>query len=232
MASTLPGVLVSEIRGKVDDKVFGRNAYGDYVRQNVPSPVQNTTWQGQMKTRMNAARNRWKAITDAQRLAWIAAAASGDWDYSGRRGKVIRPTGQALFLRLNVKAYNYSFPMDTPPARRVIPSSKIPVPTSVAVVPASSVIVNFSTSTLETMTAAAIYSTAVNSAGIMRPKESLFKRCYTAPWDAFGSSLEIYPQVFQRFGTLASTGKLYIRVELVDYQTGLGMWTGQVFKVI
>ena len=70
MATITPSALISEIRGRVGSEIFSKNLYGAYVKTSYAPTNPNTTFQQSARTRFNAARSAWDALSDAQKTGW------------------------------------------------------------------------------------------------------------------------------------------------------------------
>lgn len=123
MAVILPGPLVSDIRGKVGDVVFERNAGGLYVRSKgtvtqVASAARSAATDAMILLSTRYQNN----FTDSQRAAWTAYARRfPDVD---RWGRTKVRTGQQAYISVNFPyavAFNEQF-ADSPP--QVAPNPK------------------------------------------------------------------------------------------------------------
>lgn len=225
----LSGIGIVQMGGKIGDDVIGRNAYGYYRRANNVSGDPDTIYQNNWQSKLRTVTLKWSLLTEEERLMWDSAAASGDWKVGGKLGNWANPTGQCLFIKVNLGAYDYSYPILIPPKKRSFSSSDLPAITSIVPTPTNSLVVNLSTNTIPTSTSCYIWSTGSLSNGIMRPQPSKFKLIYQAPYDAYGNSLEVGPQYVQRFGNMVAGKKIFVKTQLVDWLTGIHIDVSKVF---
>lgn len=217
----LSGIGITAMGGRIGDDVIARNIYGYYRRANVTSDQPDSIWQNNWQSKLKQTTQRWPLLTDAQRRMWQAAADSGEWHVGGLIGTKSKPSGQILFIKVNMGAWDYSFPILEPPKKRSFLDTQIPRITSIVADAPNSLVVGLSTNTIPTETACYLFSTGSISPGIMRPQWSKFKLLYQAPYTAYGNSLEIGPQYVQRYGNMVAGKKLYVHTMLVDWRTGI-----------
>ncbi|MCK4959096.1 MAG: hypothetical protein KAT00_06840 [Planctomycetes bacterium] len=91
------GALVSEARGSTGGTVFSRNRYGAYTRNRTKPVDPSTAGQNDQRTRMSNSVVQWRALTDAQRIAFNAKALVTD--FTNRIGESFHPSGMNLFIR-------------------------------------------------------------------------------------------------------------------------------------
>jgi len=226
MGLIITSAIVNQARGKVGEQVFGANKYGDYVRTKGIQPNPATTWQSNRRTALNQVKARWPGLTESQREAWNEAALLDRYKQKNRIGEEIHLSGQGLFYKLNLQVWPYNTSMDDPPAERTIPEANIPYLTGVTVSASPSVVLTFSATSLYADTLCAIWTTGTISQGIMKPKQSLFKRLYDGITGSYGSSLEIWPQVQQRHGTILANRKIFVKILFTDLTNGRTIQTG------
>lgn len=228
MANVSGSAIVGEASGKVGDKVFGRNRYGKFVRSKGVQPNTPTSARTQRRNALSSTQTRWQNLTENQRELWIKAAEEGIFKVSQGMNAGAKLSGASLFMKVNLKVWPYNLTMDEPQPLRSIPTANIPTPTLLTVTPPNSVQITLSAAALFPDTLCAIYTTGTISQGIMRPKDSLFKRIYDGIVGSYGSFLEIGPQVVGKHGSLVSGKKMFARVDFVDLETGDSWITGQV----
>jgi hypothetical protein len=100
MALILPGGGVADIRGSVAGSTFARNHYGNYVRSRTKPVNPNTDAQIRQRDILSDLATYWRdTLTDSERTAWNAYAASTAW--LNALGQTVHLTGQAHFVRSN-----------------------------------------------------------------------------------------------------------------------------------
>jgi len=97
MAKIKFGQLISEASGKVGGIVFSKNKYGAYTRQKVSPINPQTTAQSRVRQFLASAAGAWKALTEAQRLAWKNAVS--EWKKTNIFGDAQVLSGFNLFCK-------------------------------------------------------------------------------------------------------------------------------------
>ncbi|MDP2660062.1 MAG: hypothetical protein Q8R28_04980 [Dehalococcoidia bacterium] len=100
MAKILLGATIGDARGSAGAIVYSRNQFGAYIRQKV-SPVQpQTNRQTTVRQLFTTLAIRWGSVlTDAQRAAWLALAASNPVVDVFGNSQIM--TGLQLYMRVN-----------------------------------------------------------------------------------------------------------------------------------
>ena len=96
------GMMMTDGRGKLGGQVASKNRSGAYVRTKVTPVNPNTTYQSAVRQRLASLSKEWGSLTEPQRLAWNAAANSGQWNKNDIFGDARRPTGKNLFTGINL----------------------------------------------------------------------------------------------------------------------------------
>ncbi len=96
MPMKTPRSLQSGKRGKV---IASRNHFGSYERQHAVPKKVRTSAQQSTSAGFGAIAKAWSALTEAQRLAWIAEARQAR--SRSRLGESYALTGQTYFMRVN-----------------------------------------------------------------------------------------------------------------------------------
>jgi hypothetical protein len=100
MAKILTTAIVADIRNKLNGSVFSKNRYGAYVRTKVTPVNPQTTYQAAARNSLATWSQAWRSLTEAQRQAWIAAAAS--FPFTDIYGNTKILSGNALYVKLNI----------------------------------------------------------------------------------------------------------------------------------
>lgn len=91
------GPLIAEARGAIGGAVAARNRSGAYFRNRTKPVDPGSAKQNQFRTRLSAGVVAWRALTEAQRVAFNDKALITDFVNS--IGESIHPTGMNLFIR-------------------------------------------------------------------------------------------------------------------------------------
>jgi len=120
VAKVIFGPVVSEARNKQGSLVFSRNHEGAYTRAWVDPSQTWTSARDSVWDTFGPLTKRWSAnLTEAQRKAWRALAATVTWP--DKFGNPKHLTGFQLYIKLNMNLAWYVFPtIDTPPANLLI----------------------------------------------------------------------------------------------------------------
>lgn len=108
------GAIVTDGRGKLGGHVFSKNNAGSYIRTKVTPSNPQTTAQSQARQLFGTISAGWSGLTEAQRSAWNSAVEL--WQTTDIFGDLKKPTGKALYQRLNNQAQSagYSAVTDAP----------------------------------------------------------------------------------------------------------------------
>lgn len=98
------GMIVVEMRNKLNGHVFSRNRGGAYARGKVTPLNPNTSYQQTVRSRLTGLSQDWKGITQAQRDGW--AAVVEQYAKTDVFGDLRNPSGQQLYIRLNANILN------------------------------------------------------------------------------------------------------------------------------
>jgi hypothetical protein len=107
--------------GKIGSQVYGIGRNGQFVRTKVIPANPNTASQQTVRGAFTTASQNWDTLTQAQQLAWIAAAAN----YQTRKvlGMSGPLTGNQMFVRINTNLAEVGQPgVDVPPVTPAIPA--------------------------------------------------------------------------------------------------------------
>jgi hypothetical protein len=96
------GAIVVDGRGKLGGHVFSKNLGGAFMRTKVTPANPNTGSQAGVRALFGAISAQWSGLTAAQRSAWNTAVEN--WQNTNIFGDLKKPSGKALFQRLNNQA--------------------------------------------------------------------------------------------------------------------------------
>jgi hypothetical protein len=120
MAKFTPGAIISEIRGTIASTTFSKNAAGAIIRNRVVPINRNSTLQSNQRQIFSNLSSSWRALTEAQRNSWIAAAP--DFPYQDSLGQTKFLSGAQLYEKLNLNlAVIGESPITTAPAQTSFP---------------------------------------------------------------------------------------------------------------
>ena len=98
------GMIVVEMRNKLNGHVFSRNRGGAYARGKVTPLNPKTSFQAAVRARLTGLSQAWKGITQVQRDGW--AAVVEQYAKTDVFGALRNPSGQQLYIRLNANILN------------------------------------------------------------------------------------------------------------------------------
>jgi len=232
MARYIPsGIGVGELRGSIGSETFARNPHGAYVRARTtplyPGTSMQLFWAGRMATVMAG----WASLSDSQRESWISAAASGAYDKIGQRGHLVRPTGVNLYVSLNLAISFIGGSFSTPPPLRSISPSDFPVPARLSWDATNQLNIIFSSTSIASGLWLWVFATAPLSAGVMRPRKSLFTFLTASPSSPVSNPFNVFSTYVAKYGTPLTGQKTYVLIKLLDSTTGL-FYTRGLFSTI
>lgn len=122
-----PSALVSEFSGKQGSTVASHNRFGPYMRNRTIPVNTNTASQQNARNNLSSASKAWKALTAAQRAAWIAAATT--ILLYDRLGRPYTPTGFQYFVSCcrTIYVYDPTAALPTTPPTAAAPSAVLTV---------------------------------------------------------------------------------------------------------
>jgi hypothetical protein len=95
-----PSALVETMSGSQGDSTFSTGRAGDYIRRRVNPAQPRTARQMQVRSAFSGMSAVWRTLTEAQRNGWKSLASTVT--LTGRYGNTYRPTGQQLFVSVNL----------------------------------------------------------------------------------------------------------------------------------
>lgn len=228
MAITKFGNFIVDARGSINGNVYSKNKYGSYVRTKVTPVNPQTTYQQEVRSFFANQSQAWRALTQAQRDAWNAAAP--DFTRTNIFGDNVPLSGFNLYMRLNLNIIAAGgSTIDVPPAQVEVTASIL-----------SSITADNSAQTLlagfaPTPTAAGIvhivYATGALSPGKKFVSTQLRQIQIIAAATATGASLTA--AYLAKFGTVGAVGqKIFVQFRPVDIATGIPGTTSMVSTLI
>ena len=227
------GIGVTEMFGSNGGTTWQRNANGAFSR-NKPIPTQpGGTYVVNQQARFSAVTKAWALLSDAQRLAWIAYAATSAGEYQNRAGITQNFSGEQLFIKLNLAAYDTSFPIEDPPIQPlIIPNPLVQFKVALDGPLLDEMLITFDFLQAEASLDIKVFATAGLSQGIMRPRQSLFRLVSQVNAD-LGTDLYDFPAAYvARFGVPVEGKKVYCKVIFSSISSGYQLVNGQLSATV
>ena len=118
------GALVVDGRGKLGGHVAAQNRGGSYLRTKVTPSNPQTTRQTWIRNLFGSISIAWGGLAESAILAWNAAV--DEWQSTNIFGDLKKPSGKALYQRLNTQAQVAGYPaIGLPPAKAALPASNV-----------------------------------------------------------------------------------------------------------
>lgn len=112
MAIITPSAQISEIRGSVGTTTYSRNRFRAYAKIRTAPTDTPSNYKTAARDALTAGNAAWKALSDADRSAFIKAAKS--FNTRERLGQIKPLTGYTYFMRWSI--HNYLMLLDLPTA--------------------------------------------------------------------------------------------------------------------
>lgn len=202
------GAIVTDGRGKLGGHVFSKNAAGAIMRTKVTPANPNTVAQSLARSMFSAISQLWSALTQNQRDGWNESVA--EWQKTNVFGDLKKPTGKALFQRLNNQAQAAGWsPVTTVPTKGELPT---------AVISSGTIAITAATIALADMDVAAstrimVFATAPLSAGTSGAGSKL-RLIYTSLASTY-SPAAAYTGYTDKFGIPDVTANIFLGVKNV-----------------
>jgi len=207
------GMVVTDARGKLGGQVFSKNKGGAYVRTKVTPVNAQTAAQTSSRQLLSQFSSAWKALTQAQRDSWNAAAPN----FPGTNvfGDAVVKSGKNLYTRLNVNLSLIGSPTLNEP----------PVPAEVASAGIQSVLINTvgGSSVIGTTQAATGSSVIIRATAGMSPGIGNFKnrlRVILAGANGSATAFPIQTELEAKFGAPLEGEKVGVSIVFVNSTTG------------
>lgn len=202
------GAIVTDGRGKLGGHVFSKNAAGAIMRTKVTPSNPKTVAQSLARAMFASISQLWSALTQLQRDAWSEAVP--EWQKTNIFGDLKKPTGKALFQRLNNQAQAAGWPAVTSvPVKAELPTE---------IVSAATLAIGAGTITLTGMNTDAsnrimLWATAPLSAGTSGAGSKL-RLVYTSLASTYVAD-DAYDAYVAKFGTPTAGDNIFIGVKNV-----------------
>lgn len=190
-----------QLRGSSEGTTYSRGTYGAYIRTRVSPVNPSTPAQAGVRSNFGATAQAWRSLTDAQRFAWVQAAAN--FATTNIFGNSFVYTGFNLYVKVNRWLFTIGQAAVSTP----------PVPTAVTNSQLSALVSDISDATVETTfspTVAAAHSVIVYATAPMSAGKSFVKSEYrkiqvlaaaaTSPQNHFSSYTTLFGAITGKAG--------------------------------
>lgn len=202
------GALVVDGRGKLGGHVASKNADGNYLRTKTTPTNPQTSYQTAVRALFGAISQGWSALTQAQRDAWNSAVEL--WQTTDVFGDLKKPTGKALYQRLNNQAQSAGLSAVTdPPAKQEMPDDVV---TAVAIDSTADTI-TLTGANASASTQVVVFATTQLTAGTKFVKNKL-RQVYAVAGNSFVAA-DCYTGYANKFGDTTAGDNIYIGVKYV-----------------
>ena len=202
------GALVVDGRGKIGGQVASKNAGGAYMKNKVTPSNPQTARQSVVRALFAVISAGWSALTGAQIAGWNEAVS--DWTSTNIFGDLKKPTGKALYQRLNNQAQSAGLSaVTTVPTKLALPNAPITaVPIGVA---ATSLALTGADTSASTQVV--VCGTPPVSNGTKNVKSKL-RQIYAVAGDSY-SATDAFAAYEAKFGAVATGQNIFIGTKYV-----------------
>ena len=202
------GALVVDGRGKIGGQIASKNGAGAYMKNKVTPSNPQTARQTFVRSLFGSISAGWSALTAAQIAGWNEAVS--DWTKTDIFGDLKKPSGKALYQRLNNQAQAVGLAgFDTVPQKMELPNAPI---TAVEIGVGASTLALTGADT-DAGTQIAVFATTPVSNGTKNVKSKL-RQIYAAAGDAY-SAADAFAAYENKFGAIATGQNIFIGVKYV-----------------
>jgi len=215
MAKVKFSALVSEMRNKLNGSVFARNRGGAYLRTKVTPVNPQTLAQVQARSRLTQFSQSWRSLTQPERDAWNAVV--DQWATTDVFGDVVNPSGQNLYIRLNINiAIAGGISINTPPTP--VGAEALTLLVLDADAGAGDFDVTFAPDPVPLNHAMVVDSTPMLSPGINNASAKFRQIAVVAAAET--SPADLASEQIAKFGSLSAGQKAFVRARLFNLSTG------------
>jgi hypothetical protein len=202
------GALVVDGRGKIGGQIASKNGAGAYMKNKVTPSNPQTARQTAVRALFGAISAGWSALTTAQIAGWNGAVA--DWTNTNIFGDLKKPSGKALFQRLNNQAQSAGLSaVLTAPGKLDMPNSPVTaVPIGVA-----ATTLDLSGADTSASTQVVVWATPPVSAGTKNVKTKL-RQIYAVAGDSYVAA-DAFTAYEAKYGTIEVGQNIFVGVKYV-----------------
>jgi hypothetical protein len=220
---------ITGLRGRIKGTQFTRVRSGPQATYPTIPRQPGTNFQQYSQNQFQEVLRQWSLIEEWQRTAWDVAAEDPQWARLNKLGESYQPTGQSLFIQLNLSAYKQSFPINTPPDYPTFTTLAI---SSMIAVPNGEIEVDFSASTIDEEEIVLLFASGQLSRGRMSINQREYFFIENFDSETFTGLQDISDQYVVRWGEPIEGLKIFVRGELLHYPSGARMDLGWAKAVI
>lgn len=215
MAKVKFSALISEMRNKLNGSVFARNRGGAYLRTKVTPVNPQTIAQVLARSLLTSFSQSWRSLTQPQRDAWNSVV--DQWATTDVFGDVQNPSGQNLYIRLNINiSIAGGSPLLLPPSPAGAAALTVLALASDSAL--STLDVTFAPDPVPTDHAMVVDSTPNLSPGISNASAKF--RTIDVVAAAATSPASVGPEQVAKFGPPTAGQKIFVRAKLINMNTG------------
>lgn len=224
MATIKLGSFVTDIRGSIGGTIYSRNANASYAKNFTKPTNPDTTAQQVVRGIFSQIAQAWRSLTDSERESWITAAALSEFSYTNKVGENSFYTGSQLYMKLNgnlLQANPTATPFTTAPSPISLTAIFLGAVVADSVGQSVEITINGGVN-LPAGQEVKVYSTGPVSAGVYRPKGSMFKLIGSFPTVAAGQPniLATSSSYLAKFGPLVAGNSVWFKLETYAPATG------------
>lgn len=211
MKFSMGGFGATAFSGKLGGHVANKN--GVIRIKAIPANPRSST-QLLQRARLTLLTQAWAGLSETQRLTWEAAASSGDWKITDSLGKQQNPSGEGLYIELNLNLLTIgAATIDEAPAKEAAPQITLGAVT-LNTTPVFTVAYTGTLGSGHTLVATC--SAQVSPGRMKRPQSAMrFVAISTA-----SSPITLTTAYPALFGTIVLGQKIYGQVEIINETTG------------
>lgn len=209
MAKVKFGMMMVDARGKLGGHVFSKNRGGSYVRTKVTPVNPQTSDQTSVRALFGSISQGWSGLTEDQRNSFRGAVEA--WATTDIFGDLIKPSGKALYQRLNQQAQIAGYPAITSaPLPSEVPSATL----DAAEIGIGAEYFNVDITGDPTGAKAIISATPPLSQGTKFVKDKL-RQIVVTDFDPQDTAAQ-YTAYVSKFGTPSAGDNIYMSIKFVD----------------
>lgn len=221
------GIGIVEGIGLIGGTQFSRNRTGNTASMKTIPRIPKTVSQQTAMTNYRTVLQHWRELTNAQRIAWDAAATDPFVTRKNRVGVAYQPTGQSLFVECNLNAYDTNFPIVTPEA---FPTWTAITATALTIEGSTAIALTMSTATIAANEGVTVFATAPLSPGQMSLLQPNLVKLKTFFQGDMSDPLSLYDSYEPIWGDAIQGQKIFVQTWLLDkvggYKTDIGAVAG------
>jgi hypothetical protein len=209
------GMIVTQGSGKLGGHVFTKGRNGNNARTKVKPINRRTTAQVDVRSILSTISEGWRALTDAQRLAWNSEAQQ--FTHHNNFGQKFHPTGKNYYTEVNINLLNAgSAIVNSPPGT----APAAPLTTLIALSGAPNTITaTFTPTPVPAGNAMIVFGSRGLSAGVSFVGKA-YRQFVTFP-AATASPLNLTASYTAKFGTPITGTRVFLQVKQINIVTGL-----------